>query len=476
MTSSGMDTRPLATAGLATLLRRRPVGALPDVTVRDALHLMAAERVGSIVVVDGEAARPLGVLTQRDIIERVVLPGGDLEEAVAGVMTGGVVSLPLTASAHLARLILARHDLRRLVVVNDDGAFVGVVSRGDLYASRSLDGEDLVEAIHAAGTVDALAAAAQRIREAAGRMVEEGASASHVCEWIAIFNDLVVLSAVDLAEAEFDLPLVPWSWLAFGSEGRLEQTLDTDQDNGLIFVPETEADTEALRERFLPFAQRVNALLDACGFPLCKGEVMAGNPRWCLSMAEWRDQFAGWISSAMPDDLLNATIFFDFRAVAGDVGLAASLQRWLLACTGDNDLFLRFMADNALRGGVPLGRIRDFVVDRESGLLDLKRDGSRIFVDAARILALASGVFDTATVGRLQAVGSQLGWPRREVAAYAEAFDFIQQLRLRGQHDKAGPPNRIAPAALNELERAFLKESFRQARKLQHRLQLRYQL
>ncbi len=142
-----MATRPLATAGLATLLRRRPVGALPDVTVRDALHLMAAERVGSIVVVDGEAARPLGVLTQRDIIERVVLPGGDLEEAVAGVMTGGVVSLPLTASAHLARLSMARHDLRHLVVVDGDGAFAGVVSRGDLYASRSLDGEDLVEAI-----------------------------------------------------------------------------------------------------------------------------------------------------------------------------------------------------------------------------------------------------------------------------------------------------------------------------------------
>lgn len=476
MTSSGMDTRPFATVGLAGLLRRAPVGALPEVTVREALRRMVAERVGSVVVIDGQAARPLGVLTQRDVIERVVLPGGDLEEAVVGVMTGGVVSLPLTASAHQARLSLARHDLRHLVVVDADGAFAGVVSRGDLYASRSLDGEDLVEAIHAAANIDALAAAARRIREAAGRMVEEGASAGHVCEWIAILNDLVVLSAVDLAEAEFDLPLVPWCWLAFGSEGRLEQTLDTDQDNGLVFVPETEADTEALRQRFLPFARRVNALLDACGFPLCKGEVMAGNPRWCLSMTEWRSQFAGWISSATPDDLLNATIFFDFRAVAGDVGLAASLQRWLLASTGDNDLFLRFMAGNALRGGPPLGRIRDFVVDRDSGLLDLKRDGSRIFVDAARILALALGVFDTATVGRLQAAGSQLGWPRREVDACVEAFDFIQQLRLRGQQDKAGPPNRIAPAALNELERAFLKESFRQARKLQHRLQLRYQL
>ena len=282
--------------------------------------------------------------------------------------------------------------------------------------------------------------------------------------------------AVDLAEAEFELPLVPWCWLAFGSEGRLEQTLDTDQDNGIVFVPESERDTETLRQRFLPFARRVNEVLDACGFPFCKGDVMAGNPRWCLSMTEWRGQFAGWMSCATPDDLLNATIFFDFRAIAGDVTLAARLQQWLLANAGDNDLFLRFMAANALRGGPPLGRIRDFVVDRESGLLDLKRDGSRIFVDAARILALALGVSDTATSGRLEAAGALLGWPRREVDACLEAFDFIQQLRLRGQREKAGPPNRIAPSALNELEHAFLKESFRQARKLQQKLQFRYQL
>ncbi|WP_374476443.1 DUF294 nucleotidyltransferase-like domain-containing protein [Zoogloea sp.] len=478
MTSRGMDAAQSAVmpaTGLAAQLRGPAVAVGPEAPVREALARMVAERANIVVVVDGAGSRPLGVLTQRDVIERVVLAGADLGEAVAGVMTGGVVSLPLTASAHQARLALACHDLRHLVVVDGRGALAGLVSRVDLYTSRSLDVEDLVEAIHAATDIAALAQAAHRVREAAARRVEDG-TAAHVCEWIAILNDLVVLNAVDLAEAEFELPLVPWCWLAFGSEGRLEQTLDTDQDNGIVFVPESERDTETLRQRFLPFARRVNEVLDACGFPFCKGDVMAGNPRWCLSMTEWRGQFAGWMSCATPDDLLNATIFFDFRAIAGDVTLAARLQQWLLANAGDNDLFLRFMAANALRGGPPLGRIRDFVVDRESGLLDLKRDGSRIFVDAARILALALGVSDTATSGRLEAAGALLGWPRREVDACLEAFDFIQQLRLRGQREKAGPPNRIAPSALNELEHAFLKESFRQARKLQQKLQFRYQL
>lgn len=467
----------LRQSDLAGLLRRSPVSVQPEASVRDALGRMKDERVGTVVITESVRGLPLGILTRQDVIDRVVLPGGGLDVPVAGVMTGGVVALPLTSSAHQARLALARHDLRHLILLDAAGGFAGVVSRNDLYASRSLGTDDLVEAIRGAGSPAALAAAADRVREAARVMVARGEGAAQVCEWIAILNDLVVQVAIDLAELESELPLVRWCWLGFGSEGRLEQTLDTDQDNGLLFLPEDKADTEALRVRFLPFARRVNALLDQCGFPLCKGGVMAGNPAWCLSLAEWRGQFASWMCSASPSDLLNATIFFDLRALCGDAGLAAALQEWLLGAAGDNPLFLRFMAANSLQAGPPLGRIRDFVVDRESGQLDLKRDGSRLFVDVARIHALALRVADTSTAGRLRAAGAVFGWPEHEVSACTEAFAFIQQLRLRRQVAGAQEgSNRISPDALSELERAFLKESFRQARRLQQKLQLRYQL
>lgn len=461
--------------GLTALLRRAPVHVLPEASIRDALKRMDAERVGAVVIAD-PALRPLGVMTLRDMIERVVLPSIDLDVPVVGVMTGGVVALPGDASPHLARLMLARHGLRHLVVTDGAGRLVGVLSRSDLYASRFAGSDDLVEAIQSARGVDSLAQAAARVREAATAMVELGEGSGAVGEWIAMLNDLVVQAAIDLAEAEIDIPLVPWCWLAFGSEGRLEQTLATDQDNGLIFACSADDDPEALRKGFLPFARRVNELLDACGFPLCKGEVMAGNPRWCLSLGEWRACFAGWMRSGTADDLLNATIFFDFRPLAGDWQLAAALQRWLLGLAADTPLFLRFMATNALRGGPPLGVIRDFSVDRETGLIDLKRDGSRLFVDAARIYALALGVGETATVSRLQAAGEALKWSRREVRALLDAFGFIQQLRLASPREPGGAANQIAPASLSELERAFLKESFRQARRLQQKLQVRYQL
>ena len=467
---------PPAASGLGVFLRRKPVHVGPDASVRDALGRMCAERVGTVVVVDAASLRPLGILTQRDAIERVVLEAGDLEDPVAGVMTGGVISLPLSASAHQARLAMARYDLRHLVVLDRAGRFAGVVSRGDLYATRRLETEDLVEAIQAAADASDLAGVARRVREAAGALVDQGAGAEHISEWIAILNDLIVLAAIDIAEAEFELPLVRWCWMTFGSEGRLEQTLDTDQDNGLIFAPESGLETEGLRARFLPFARRVNVLLDECGFPLCKGGVMAGNPKWCLSFGEWRAQFVEWMRSASPDDLLNATIFFDFRPLAGDEALVVDLKDWLLATAADNPLFLRFMAGNALRSGPPLGRIRDFVVDRETGFLDLKRDGTRPFVDVARIYALALGVGDTSTAGRLRTAGALLRWEPKQTDALVEALHLIQQMRLRRQRVPGAQPNLVAPDELNELERSFLKESFRQARKLQQKLQIRYQL
>lgn len=463
-------------ANLASLLRRAPVAVSPESSVRTALGRMCAERVGTVVVTEPLQGLPLGILTQRDALLRVALQAGDLDEAVAGVMTGGVVALPLDASVHQARLTLARHGLRHLVVVDALGRFAGVLCRGDLYSRGRLATDDLIETIQAVDGPEALAEVARRLREEAAERIEAGEGAQQLGEWISLLNDLVTQKAIELAQAECELPLVHWCWLGFGSEGRLEQTLSTDQDNGLLFLPERGEDADSLRARFLPFAQRVNALLDTCGYSLCRGGVMAGNPLWCLSMDEWRGRFAEWMCAASPESLLNSTIFFDLRALAGDAALASSLGRWLLDATADNGLFLRFMATDALRSGLPLGRIRDFVVDRRSGMLDLKRDGSRPFVDAARIFALALGIADTSTTGRLRATGLALGWTSRDVGALVEAFDFIQLLRLRRQRAATRPANQVAPAELNEMERARLKEAFRQGRRLQHLLALRYQL
>jgi CBS domain-containing protein len=238
-----------------------------------------------------------------------------------------------------------------------------------------------------------------------------------------------------------------------------------------------------LRQRFLAFALAVNKDLDRCGFPLCKGNIMASNPQWCLSVMEWKNQFSTWIRMPHPEALLNGSIFFDFRPLFGKVELPEQMRRHLLDQAAGNPLFLQAMARNALSVAPPLGKLRDFITDLEPGQpgkIDLKKYGSRIFVDVARIYALATGVHNTNSVQRLRISSKRLSIRDEEINAILEALDFIQLLRLRHQYLEGEPgqqgDNLINPDSLNELDRRILKESFRQARKLQSRLKLDYQV
>jgi CBS domain-containing protein len=272
-----------------------------------------------------------------------------------------------------------------------------------------------------------------------------------------------------------------WCWLALGSEGRLEQTLATDQDNALIFA--AEGDATAARSALLEFANEVNLGLQACGFPLCQGDIMARNPRWCLSLHEWRRVFGEWIRNPHPEALLHAAIFFDFRPIAGDAGLSGALREEVLAKTRANPAFGRAMIGNALLVAPPLGLLRGFSADDSAkfpGTIDLKGHGARLFVDAARVLALTHALPATGTAARLRAAGAAGVLPQTEVAAAVEAFHYIQALRLRRQHLEGevpqGAENRVDPALLNSVDRRILKAAFRQAALLQDRLRMDFGL
>jgi len=468
---------------LASLVRRTPVTVAPEAPLRQALALMNEARIGSIVVCDPGSGKPLGVFTLRDLLVRVALDSCNLDQAVGQVMSRGeLVTLRGDDTSYQAGLAMARYGVHRVLVVDAAGRLAGVVSQGDLFALERAGVSEISGAIRAARDLEDLRQAAAETRRLAGAMLDQGIGAEPLTHFISTLNDLIGIRIIELAAADFDLPATPWCWLAFGSEGRYEQTLSTDQDNGLIFDAggANAAEVESLRQRFLPFAQAVNDKLDACGFPLCQGKVMASNPELCLSLQEWQGKFAHWLHAALPQALLNATIYFDFRPLYGADHLAGALRGWLLDRVAGASLFLRFMAENALRVRPPLGLLRDFADDSRDfpRTIDLKGSGVRPFVDAARILALAAGVGQTSTVARLRGAAEKMRLGGEDVAAIIEAFHFLQLLRLRNQRG-AGPTrpaNRIDPSAMNGLDRAILKEALKQARKLQGRLRLDYSL
>jgi CBS domain-containing protein len=481
-TSPGARAAPLSPyAPLRQLVRAAPLTVPPSASVRETLRKLDSTQRDAMVVVDAASRVPLGIVTLRDVLRRIALEGGELDAPIAVVMTGGLITLPADATAHQASVIMVRRGVRHLVLTEADGSYFNVVSQADLYAQPGARAAELVAAILAAQDVATLATLAAGVRRLASQLLAERVGAEAICQRISALNDLLTLQVIELTAGRFELPYVPWCWLVFGSEGRLEQTLATDQDNGLIFAAASPEEAASRRAAFLPFARAVNEALDACGFPLCKGQIMAGNPAWCLSLDEWQSAFGQWMSSGQPAALLNSTIFFDFRALYGQDSLAGELRDWLLARARDYPIFLRALVDNTINWQSPLNWWQGFRYDGNQEFphtIDLKLHGARPFVDAARIYALAHGLPDTNTVERLRAASGAIGMPAHETAALVDAFYHIQRLRLERQAGGHGgaAPNRVNPDQLHELDRHILKESLKQARSLQQRLALDYRV
>lgn len=464
---------------LRSLVQRAPVTCDAQLTLAEVAELMRAERVGSVVVVD-VGARPVGIVTSHDMVR--VTAEDSRQKRVGEIMTGDPVALPSHALAYEAAILMTSRTIRHVLVM-DEGRLAGVVSERDLFALQRLGLGEITTELRLAVDVQTLARLAAEIRKLTVLLVGQGVSPEQLTLFVSVLNDRLSQRVIEIVRKQCDLERVSWCWLAFGSEGRFEQTLSTDQDNGLVFAAHDGAAAAPTRARLLPFARRVNEALDACGFPLCKGNVMASNPALCLSREEWQAKMAGWIESTSPKALLDAAICFDFRPLYGDVTLAVALREWVSARIRSQPAFLRHMAQAALEAQPGLTRFGGFASGGESGAsgsLNLKLQGARIFVDAARIHALALGVPQTNTADRLRVLRDARALSESEAAAAVDAFYLIQRLRLQAQvrlpEGEREAANRIAPEDLNRLTQSCLKEALRIARDLQKRLSLDYQL
>lgn len=465
---------------LRSLIRRPPVSCPRGTPVREVLAAMDTQRIGSMVVVDG-AQVPVGVFTLHDVLSRVAVPQIEQARPIDDVMTPAPAALRCDQLAQDAALLMAAKGFGHVVVV-EQGRLCGVLSERDLFALQRIGVVSLSRSLMQAQDVATLKRLGGDIHRLADQMLAQGASVEQLTQMIATLNDLLTRRVIDLRLAAAG-PLPAFTWLSFGSEGRHEQTLRTDQDNGIVFDLPSGESAEGMRKTLLPVAREINADLAECGFELCPGNIMASNPECCLSVDEWRARFAQWIEQGTPDHLLKASIFFDFRALWGDPAPAEALRDFVMEKVPKNPRFRRQMASNALRAEPPLGFIQDFALsgagDR-AHTIDLKLNGTTPFVDGARILALTCGVRETNTLARLRGAAAHAAIRPDEAATWGDAYAFVllQRMRTHQAQQRAGrsPDNRMDPDDLNGLDRRILKESFRQAKKLQAKLKLDYQL
>ena len=459
---------------LGDLSLKKPLTIGPNKSLREALTLIHEKKVGSILIVEDQRTI-LGILTRYDVLSRVTLSNLDLSTPISAVMSKDVKTLTVDDTAEKAGLLMSRFNIRHLPVL-DRGELVGIISERDLFSLQRLSLSNISSAIRGTDELAQLKKCADDIRQFARNLLGQGIQARQLTTLISHLNDVLAARLIEIYAAKHQLNMNQIAWIALGSEGRSEQTIATDQDNALVFSDTVLA---SQREAYLRFAGEVNQALNECGYPLCKGNIMASNPELCLTQSEWLMRFSRWIEQGNPKDLLNASIFFDFRVLAGNADLLTPLKDYVTTKAAAIPRFIKLLADNSLNARVPLnwfGAIETTEIDDQK-TIDLKLQGTAIIVDVARIYSLAHGIEATNTRERLAAVGRALHAPESESAAWITAFEFLQTQRLAVQIGEAkigGNPNVIDIDKLNSVDRSILKEALSEVRSLQQRLQLDY--
>ncbi|HET8539140.1 MAG TPA: DUF294 nucleotidyltransferase-like domain-containing protein [Anaeromyxobacter sp.] len=460
----------LLAVDVGSLVSAPPIHVAPETAIREAAQTMTARRVSSLLVMRGEKLE--GIVTDRDLRRRCLAEGIPAERPVGEVMTPRVQVIAPDVPAFEALLAMTQLGVHHLPVV-DRGRVLGMVTTTDLVRHQGATTVYLVGAIRRSGSVAELAQATARVPEMQVQMVAAGATPRHLGQAVGAVVDALTRRLLQLAEAELGPPPCPYAWLAFGSQARHEQTVLSDQDNGLVLSDEGTGH-DAWFERLARF---VNDGLHACGFPRCPGDVMASNPMWRQPLRGWRHRIDGWIERPEAKALMRASLFFDLRAAAGEEHLAVALQDHVVARLRSNEVVLALLTANALRNVPPLGFFRGFVLVRgneHADTLDLKRGGMMPIVELARIHALAAGSTALGTVQRLREAAERRTLSRGGAEDLEDALAFVSTLRARHQAEqiKRGlpPDNHVRPDELSPLERSQLKDAFAVIRRQQEAL------
>jgi CBS domain-containing protein len=283
-----------------------------------------------------------------------------------------------------------------------------------------------------------------------------------------VLNDLILENLLSMLQDELGPPPTQFCWLLMGSEGRREQTIKTDQDNALIYRdPRNDKEAKVCEDYFARFGEKAVEHLKKCGYSADPFGLMASNPKWRMPFSKFRDYLEHLILLPEPDEVLHATIFFDFRSGYGHRSIADALRDHVSTHAKRQDVFLRHLAQDCLTKRPPLSFFRNFIVEKDGehkNTLDLKEKSMVQFVDFARVLALKHGIKETNTLERLRLLG-EAGHISRDLHDEAhEAYEFLMQLRIVHQLSRINqgkePNNNIDPGDLSDLEKRTLKEAF----------------
>ncbi len=458
----------LFTMSVGEIIKRSPRKAPADATIQEAARIMAHHRISSLLIHEpGEEERVIGIVTDRDLRNKVIAAGLDYQRPVSEIMSSPLAKILSQASCFDALLMMMTTGIHHLAVQRKE-RIIGIVTSHDIMLLQGTSPYSLFKEISKQNRIQDLYPLSQKIPDIIRNLIKEGAKSGHIARMISLLNDQILERLLTLLEEEMGPPPTDYCWLLLGSEGRREQTFKTDQDNAIVYAdPEDERQKQTAHDYFSRFARAAIDHLVNCGYPLCPGEIMAVNPRWCQPLSVWKEYFTTWISAPEPEELLNVTIFFDFRPGYGKTVLAEELRRHLNETTARQEIYLLHLARECMASRAPLSFFRGFIVDKDGehkNKLDLKTRGLTPFVNFARVMALKYAINETNTLTRLKVLFEEGHITEDLWVSAREAYELQMQLRLIHQLTQIDegvlPDNYIDPGQLTDLEKKMLKESF----------------
>ncbi len=448
-----------------------------------AVTRMAALAASCIVVVDG-AGRPLGMLTDQDVTRRIAFqapPGMPVEAA----MSRQVPTVGAGERLYQAVARMRRQRLSQLLVIDASGRPVGLLGLEEALASASGALIGRMDRLARDGSVAGLGAVKSAEAEVVQEMLTDGVPAPEIQAFLTDLNRDIHRRVIERAleamhDAGWGRPPVPLCVLIMGSGGRGESNLDPDQDNGFILGDYPDEAHSAVDRFFVELAERMTRDLDAIGIPFCEGNVMATNPTWRKTLAQWHRQVSGWVERRSVSVTLMADIFFDFQPIYGDGAMADDLRRHVTDLAQRNRALLSAMARDDTNSAVALGMFGRLAGERRDsihrGRIELKIRGLLPMVACSRILALAAGVPETGTLQRIEGLAVRGVFSRADADALNAAYHHIGLLLLRQQAAdiRAGdPPSpHVELKSLTEQERDLLAGALKAIDRLRKRAQL----
>lgn len=455
---------------------REPLRVTAATDIASAVKQLNESHADSLLV---DTQGQLGMVTKTDLLNGLVLEGRDVSSSVNEIAHFNLVTVAPDQYLFEVLVLMTRHKVARVVVM-EDNALKGVVELTDVLSYFSSRSYVVSLQVEQAASLQALSAASQRTPELVKALMAQGVKLRFAMDLLAALNGRIISKAWEFTiEEQYREQSC---MMVMGSEGRGEQILKTDQDNGLILADDTQwPDLES-------HMQTLTDTLIQLGYPPCPGNIMVSNPEWVATVSQWKGNIAKWASKRDGDSLLKLAIMLDSHAVAGNPSLLESVREELFKrCSGD-ELLLSYFARTALRFSTPLTLFGSLKKPQHG--IDIKKGGIFPIVHGVRTMALERRISATSTFDRLDALAADGRLDRRFADDLGEALALFTELRLKQQlaileaansgqeadPQRSSRANRVVVQNLSSLERDLLREALHIVKDFKQRLSHRYHL